>query len=93
MLARTLGKSTYLPPVMIFAARQFHDEMTARVLDDGEPSEAFLVTNEVKQGCVLAPTLFIMIFSAMLLDASSNRTHSIDVKYRFDGTFLNHRRL
>ena len=32
--------------------------MTARVLDDGQPSEAFPVTSGVKQGCVLAPTLF-----------------------------------
>ena len=27
--------------------RQFHDGMTATVLDDGEPSEAFPVTNGV----------------------------------------------
>ena len=73
--------------------RQFHDGMTARVLDDGEPSEAFPVTNGVKQGCVLAPTLFSMIFSAMLSDASSDPTHWVDLKYRFDGKLFNLRRL
>ena len=31
--------------------------------------EPFPVTNGVKQGCVMAPTLFSMMFSAMLSDA------------------------
>ncbi|VDM03015.1 unnamed protein product [Schistocephalus solidus] len=49
--------------------RQLHDGMTARVTDNGTVSEAFAVTNGVKQGCVLAPTLFSLMFSAMLMDA------------------------
>ena len=46
--------------------RQFHDGMIARVQNDGGFSDPFPVTNGVKQGCVLAPTLFSMMFSAML---------------------------
>ncbi|VDL98804.1 unnamed protein product [Schistocephalus solidus] len=49
--------------------RQLHDGMMARVIDNGTVSEAFGVTNGVKQGCVLAPTLFSPMFSAMLMDA------------------------
>ncbi|VDM02878.1 unnamed protein product [Schistocephalus solidus] len=49
--------------------RQLHDGMTARDTDNGTVSEAFAVTNGVKQGCVLAPTLFSLMFSAMLMDA------------------------
>nr|VZI23149.1 unnamed protein product [Spirometra erinaceieuropaei] len=49
--------------------RQLHDGMMARVTDNGAVSEAFAVTNGVKQGCVLAPTLFSLMFSAMLMDA------------------------
>nr|VZI00464.1 unnamed protein product [Spirometra erinaceieuropaei] len=49
--------------------RQLHDGMMARVTDNGAASEAFAVTNGVKQGCVLAPTLFSHMFSAMLMDA------------------------
>ena len=37
--------------------RQCHDGMLARVRNDGEYSEPFPVTNGVKQGCVLAPTI------------------------------------
>ncbi|VDM05195.1 unnamed protein product [Schistocephalus solidus] len=49
--------------------RQLHDGMTARVTDNGTVSEAFAVTNGVKQGCVLVPTLFSLMFSAMLMIA------------------------
>ena len=35
--------------------------MDARMKDNGEFSENFPVTNGVKQGCVLAPTLFSML--------------------------------
>ena len=37
--------------------------------NDGEFSEPSEVRNGVKQSCVMAPTLFSMIFSAMLMDA------------------------
>ncbi|KAF7241799.1 Craniofacial development protein 2 [Varanus komodoensis] len=53
------------PDRFILMVRQFHDGMTALVLDDGEASEAFPITNGVKQGCVLALTLFSIMFSAM----------------------------
>ena len=36
---------------------QFHDGMNAKVLDNGEFSDAFPVSNGEKQGCVLAPTI------------------------------------
>ena len=42
--------------------RQFHDGMQARVQNDGEFYEPFEVTNGVKQDCVMAPTVFIMMF-------------------------------
>ena len=40
--------------------------MLARVQNGGEFSDPFPVTNDVKQGFVLAPTLFSVMFSAML---------------------------
>ena len=57
------------PAKFIAMVRQFHDGMHARVQNDGEFSDPFPVTNGVKQGCVLASTLFSMMFSAMLTDA------------------------
>nr|VZI40088.1 unnamed protein product [Spirometra erinaceieuropaei] len=69
--------------------RQLHDGMMARVTDNGAVSEAFAVTNGVKQGCVLAPTLFSLMFSAMLMDAYRNERPGIRVVYRTDGHLLN----
>ena len=57
------------PAKVIAMGRQFHDVMLASVQNDGEFSDPFPVTNEVKQGCVLASTLFNMMFTAMLTDA------------------------
>ena len=56
------------PPRFIAMVRQFHDGMQVRVQNNGEFSEPFEVTNGVKQGCVMASTLFRM-FSAMLMHA------------------------
>ena len=57
------------PPRFIAVVRQFHDDMQARVRNDGEFSEPCEVTNGVKQGRVMAPALFSMMFSAMLMYA------------------------
>ena len=61
--------------------------------DNGESSVAFSVTNGVKQGCVLVPTLFSVKFSAMLFDAFNDSDNGIDIQYRTDGSVFNPRRL
>ena len=81
------------PAKFIAMVWQFHDGMLARVQNDGEFSDPFPVTNGVKQGCVLASTLFSMMFSAMLTDAFQDGDNGIPIKYRFDGKLFNLRRL
>ena len=73
--------------------RQLHDGMQARVQDGGESSEPFQVSNGVKQGCVLAPTLFSLMFSAMLTDAFDGTDTGIGIRWRSDGSVFNLRRL
>ena len=53
----------------------------------------FPVKDGVKQGCVLASTLFSMMFSAMLRDAFLDGDNVIPIRYRFDGKLFNLRRL
>ena len=81
------------PDKFISMVRQFHDGMQARVQDLIDISNPFPVTNGVKQGCVLAPTLLSMMFSAMLHDALRDGGEGIDIRYRTDGKLFNHRRL
>ena len=81
------------PPRFISMVRQFHVGMQARVCDNGTVSESFTVTNGVKQGCVLAPTLFSIMFSAMLSDAFRNGDVGIKINYRMDGKLFSLRRL
>lgn len=81
------------PEVFIEMVRHFHDGMLARVQDQGNYSEPFAVTNGVKQGCVLAPTLFSLMFSAMLMDAFKDSDVGVGLCYRMDGKLFNLRRL
>ncbi|BHF58494.1 hypothetical protein SprV_0100144600 [Sparganum proliferum] len=67
--------------------------MTARVTGNGAVSEAFAVTNGVKQDCVLAPTLFSLMLSAMLTDAYRDERPGIRVAYRTDAQLLSQRRM
>ena len=73
--------------------RQFHDGMLARVQDNGETSKAFPVTNIVKQGCLLATTLFSLMFSTMLSHAFRDSVVGIGIKYRTYPSLFNLRRL
>ena len=81
------------PRKFIAIVREFHDGMLARVQINGVASEPFPVTNGVKQGCVLAPILFSLMFSAMLTDAFGDSDVGIGIRYRYDGSLFNLRRL
>lgn len=81
------------PKKFINLVKQLHDGMRARVQEGSELSGPFEVSNGVKQGCVLAPTLFSLMFSAMLEDAFRDINVGINIRYRLDGKLFNLRRL
>ncbi|BHF80438.1 hypothetical protein SprV_0702356600 [Sparganum proliferum] len=72
---------------------QLNDGIMAQVTDNGAVSEAFAVTNGVEQVCVPVPTLFTVIFSAMLMDACRDERPGIRIAYMMDGHLLNQRRM
>ena len=73
--------------------RSFHEGMLASMQECGETSDLFPVTNGTKQGCVLAPTLFSIVFSLMLFDAFHDLDRGVHIQFRSDGGMLNLRRL
>ena len=72
------------PKHFVDIIRSFHDDMKATVREGSDRSPAFDVTSGTKQGCVLAPTLFSIFFSAMLHVAFKDATEGVDVKSRLD---------
>ena len=81
------------PPKFVRMIRAFHEGMMARVIENGDVSDPFPVSNGVKQGCVLAPTLLSLIFSVMLSSALSGSDDGILIRFRTDGKFYDLRRL
>ena len=65
-----------------------HDGMTGQVCQQNKISDEFPITHGLKQGCVLAPTLFALYLAAMLYKSPTN-IPGVDVRYRFDGGLFN----
>ena len=80
-------------PKFITIVRQLHEGMLARVQENGETSAPFSVFNGVKQGCVLAPTLFSLMFSATLSEAFKNSDAGIEIRFRTYASVFSLRRL
>ena len=53
-------------PRFIQIIHSFHDGMVGRIIEIGDAFNSFPVSNDVKQGCVCAPTLFSLLFTQML---------------------------
>ena len=64
-------------------------EMMANVSVGGEVSESFSVKNGVKQGCVLAPTLFSLFLSAMLDQAFRDMGDGVYMQSRRSADLFN----
>ncbi|BHF82476.1 hypothetical protein SprV_0802561400 [Sparganum proliferum] len=71
--------------------RQLHDGMIALVTDNVAVPDTSSVTNGVKLGCVLAPTLHCLLFAAMLMDACCDVRPGIRIACRTNGHLLNHK--
>ena len=55
-----------VPPVMLNIIKSLHEGMRVKIRSDGGTSEAFPVTNGLRQGCTMAPVLFNIYFSAVI---------------------------
>ena len=83
------------PPKFLEMTKLLHEDQMGKVRLGNDLSRPFEIRNGVKQGCVLAPTLFSIFFSTMLNHAFSDETDedAIYIRYRLDGSLFNLRRL
>ena len=88
MVLRRLG----CPEHFVGLVRALHEGMSGRVFHDSRLSEEFPVTSGLKQGCVLAPTLFFLYLAAMLHDIPPDNP-GVNIRYRLDGAIFNTSRL
>ena len=58
------------------------------VSNRGDVSDTFAITNGVKQGCVLAPTLFFIFMSAMLEEAFRDMGDGVYIQQRQNADLL-----
>ena len=74
---------------------QLHENQRGQVRLNGDLSEPLPISNGVKQGCVLAPTLFSIFVSMTLKQATEDLDddEGVYVRYRLDGSLFNLRRL
>ena len=63
--------------------------MKGTVVFDGSTSDPFDLRSGVKQGCVLAPTLFGIFFAVMLKHAFGTATEGVYLWTRSDGKLSN----
>ena len=67
----------------------FHSNMKGTVQFNGSFSEPLDIRNGVKQGCVLAPTLFGIFFATLLNHAFGTATEGVYLRTRSDGRLFN----
>ena len=81
------------PPKLLNIVRSFHDGMMSTVQFDGNVSAKFGVKSGIKQGCVLAPTLFGVFFALLLKHAFKRSTDGVYLHSRSHGCLFNISRL
>lgn len=74
---------------------QLYENQCSQVRLNGDLCKPFPISNGVKQGCVLAPTLFSIFFSIFFSMMLKQATVDLDVdegvyiRYRLDGSLFN----
>ena len=90
-----LQQCYHLPEKLLIIIRVMHDQSTAAICAYGKSSEEFAVTSGVRQGCVLAPTLFNMFFDAvirMVIDNHLEEGRGVRVVFHPDAKLIGDRK-
>ena len=82
-------------PKIVNIIRSLHDGMRATVQVGSNTTDEFDVTYGLHQGCILAPSLFVLFFAFVVRHATMNlpADDGITIRNRADCDFFNIRRL
>ena len=67
------------PPTLLSIMKSFHDDMKGTVLYNGATCNPFNILSGMKQGCILAPTLFGIFFTTLLKHVFGKSTEGINI--------------
>ena len=77
------------PPKFLTIIHQLHEGQQGQVKHNESLSGSFPISKGVKQGCVLAPTLFSIFFSIIPHEAKEDLPDGIYICFRTDGSLFN----
>lgn len=86
-------KKMSCPETILSLLRSLHESTNARVRVDGDFSEPFNVTTGVRQGCVLAPLLFLLYIHCIIFNTMSDVDVGVHICHRSDSNLFNKRNL
>ena len=82
----------HLPPKLLTIIKASHDHTSAAVRSYGKISDPFSISVGVKQGCVLAPTLFNLFFDAVIWLAITDNHSGVCLSYLLGADLVGNRK-
>ena len=89
-----------LPPKYIEVIKQLYQDATCQVIHEGKLTDPFQVQTGVRQGCLLSPTIFLMVIDWIMRQATTGHRTGIqwtltkmleDLDFADDISLLSHR--
>ncbi|RUS81469.1 hypothetical protein EGW08_010767 [Elysia chlorotica] len=65
------------PPKFINIIRQLYENATCQVIHNGKLTEPFTVQTGVRQGCILSPTIFLMVIDWVMRQSTTGKRTGI----------------
>lgn len=85
----TILKKVNCPPNLLAIIKSLHESTCAMVKYDGDLSKPFHVNTGVRQGCVLAPLLFLLYIHIIISRTIQEAKDGVHISYRNDSNLFN----
>ncbi|KAI5739477.1 hypothetical protein M8J77_019725 [Diaphorina citri] len=81
------------PKNLLGIIKSLHDQTESSVQIENDKSPAFQIKTGVRQGCVIAPLLFITYMQIIMQNVAEKQIGGIELNYRNDSNMINRRNL